>query len=1126
MPKRTDIKKILVIGSGPIVIGQACEFDYSGTQACESLKALGYEVVLVNSNPATIMTDPNIADRTYVEPITADAVAKVIERERPDALLPNMGGQTGLNCAIELDEAGVLSKYGVEVIGCNTESIRIGEDRKLFAEAMEDIGLHICRSGFAYSVADAERIVSELGFPVIIRPSFTLGGAGGGIAYDMDDLRRIVAQGVDLSPEGEVLVEESIQGWKEIEMEVMRDCAGNGIVICSIENLDPMGVHTGDSITVAPVFTLTDREYQKLRDIGIAIIRGVGVDTGGCNIQFAVNPDTGRIIVIEMNPRVSRSSALASKATGFPIAKIATKLALGYTLDEIQNDITQSTPASFEPTIDYVVTKVPRFAFEKFPGADPTLTTSMKSVGEAMALAGNFQESLGKAMRSIDKRHMGFNWDGDKPSEDEVSQLLDAIKVPTEHRYLQIQRALWGGATEEQIFAATKIDPWFIRQFALINETALEVKNAEKLTRKLLKKAKLAGLSDLQIAHLRRLGDEGENTIRELRWSYDLRPVFKTVDTCAAEFDAATPYYYSCYADETELRPRDREAVIILGSGPNRIGQGIEFDYTCVHAVQELGKNYDTIMVNCNPETVSTDYDMSDRLYFEPLTFEDVLEIYEAEKKMGPIKGVIVQLGGQTPLSLAARLKAAGVPILGTTPESIDLAENRELFGEVLKKADMNAPRYGTALSLDEAREAAHAIGYPVLVRPSYVLGGRGMEIVYDDAQLRKYVDRALKEAQADTVVSGRLPSPLLIDKFLQDAVEIDVDALFDGEELYIGGIMEHVEEAGVHSGDAACTLPPSTLSDDQIRRLREGTYAIAKGCGVQGLINVQYAFMANTLYVIEANPRASRTVPFASKATGVALAKAAARIMVGETIQQQRDNGLLLPHGDGGDIHRGQQVAVKESVLPFKRFRTPLGKTVDVLLGPEMRSTGEVMGFDRDFPHAFAKSQLAAYEGGLPTSGNVFISVNDTDKRQLPLFAARLVELGFNIWATEGTASVLRRYGIDSKIVDKISVRMDSDPDDPITTYHAEGSVGKNVVQLIEEGAIDLILNTPNSRGSRSDGYAIRSAAIAADLPQFTTMTEFSAVLMAIEAVRNNDYQIMSIQDHSTQLFELESRD
>ena len=769
-----------------------------------------------------------------------------------------------------------------------------------------------------------------------------MGGLGSGIAHNEEELHRI-ARGIHYSPTDEVLIEEGIEGWKEFELELMRDRNDNVVVVCPIENVDPVGVHTGDSITVAPCFTLTDREYQKLRDIGIAIIRGVGVDTGGCNIQFAVNPDTGRIIVIEMNPRVSRSSALASKATGFPIAKIATKLALGYTLDEIQNDITQSTPASFEPTIDYVVTKVPRFAFEKFPGADPTLTTSMKSVGEPWLSRATSRSRLVRLCAPS----TSVTWastDGDKPSEDEVSQLLDAIKVPTEHRYLQIQRALWGGATEEQIFAATKIDPWFIRQFALINETALEVKNAEKLTRKLLKKAKLAGLSDLQIAHLRRLGDEGENTIRELRWSYDLRPVFKTVDTCAAEFDAATPYYYSCYADETELRPRDREAVIILGSGPNRIGQGIEFDYTCVHAVQELGKNYDTIMVNCNPETVSTDYDMSDRLYFEPLTFEDVLEIYEAEKKMGPVKGVIVQLGGQTPLSLAARLKAAGVPILGTTPESIDLAENRELFGEVLKKAEMNAPRYGTALSLEEAKEAAHRIGYPVLVRPSYVLGGRGMEIVYDDKQLNKYVDRALAEAKADTVVSGRLPSPLLIDKFLQDAIEIDVDALFDGAELYIGGIMEHVEEAGVHSGDAACTLPPSTLSDDQIRRLREGTYAIAKGCHVQGLINVQYAFMANTLYVIEANPRASRTVPFASKATGVALAKAAARIMAGETIADQRANGLLLPKGDGGDIHPGQQVAVKESVLPFKRFRTPVGKTVDILLGPEMRSTGEVM--------------------------------------------------------------------------------------------------------------------------------------------------------------------------------------
>ena len=720
---------------------------------------------------------------------------------------------------------------------------------------------------------------------------------------------------------------------------------------------------------------------------------------------------------------------------------------------------------------------------------------------------------------------MGFSWSGEKPGEQEVAELLEAMKVPTEHRYLQLMRAIWGGATEEQIFAATKIDPWFVKQFMLINDTAMQVRDAETLSPRLLKKAKIAGLSDLQIARLRGLGDAGENTVRELRWNYGLHPVYKTVDTCAAEFDAVTPYYYSCYADETELRKRDRAAVIILGSGPNRIGQGIEFDYTCVHAVQELGKDYDTIMVNCNPETVSTDYDMSDRLYFEPLTFEDVLEIYEAEKKQGPIKGVIVQLGGQTPLSLAARLKSAGVPILGTTPEAIDLAENRELFGEVLRQEHLNAPRFGTALSLEEAREAAHNIGYPVLVRPSYVLGGRGMEIVYDDAQLETYVNRALSEAKADTVVSGRLPSPLLIDKFLQDAIEIDVDALFDGEELYIGGIMEHIEEAGVHSGDAACTLPPSTLSDDQIRRLREATLAIAKGCQVRGLMNVQYAFMANTLYVIEANPRASRTVPFASKATGVALAKAAARIMAGETIEQQRENGLLLPYGDGGDVRLGQQVAVKESVLPFKRFRTPVGKTVDILLGPEMRSTGEVMGFDRDFPHAFAKSQLASYEGGLPTNGNVFISVNDTDKRQLPLFAVRLVELGFEIWATEGTASVLRRYGIESKIVDKIHSRVDTDPEHPIEIQHAAGSVGKNVVELIEEGQIDLILNTPNSRGSRSDGYSIRAAAIAADIPQYTTMTEFSAVLLAIEAVKKNDYEVMSIQEHSRELYELERK-
>ena len=961
MPKRTDIKSVMVIGSGPIVIGQAAEFDYSGTQACRVLREEGIRVILVNSNPATIMTDPEMADATYIEPIATPILEQIIAKERPDALLPTLGGQTALNAAMALGEAGVLKKYNVELIGASLDAIDRGEDRELFKKVVDEAGAESARSEVAHSMKEVDAVAAELGYPLVVRPSFTMGGLGSGIAHDEEELHRIAGAGLHYSPTDEVLLEEGIEGWKEFELELMRDRNDNVVVVCPIENVDPVGVHTGDSITVAPCFTLTDREYQKLRDIGIA---------------------------------------------------------------------------SFEPTIDYVVTKVPRFAFEKFPGADPRLTTSMKSVGEAMALGGNFQESLGKAMRSIDKRHMGFSWDGDKPDEAEVAELLKAITVPTEHRYLQIQRALWGGATERQIFDATKIDPWFVKQLALINQTAMEVRDAEKLTAKLLKKAKLAGLSDLQIAHLRNLGDEGENTIRELRWTYGLRPVYKTVDTCAAEFDAVTPYYYSCYADETELRKRDREAVIILGSGPNRIGQGIEFDYTCVHAVQELGKDYDTIMVNCNPETVSTDYDMSNRLYFEPLTFEDVLEIYEAEKKMGPVKGVIVQLGGQTPLSLAARLKAAGVPILGTTPESIDLAENRELFGEVLRREHMNAPRYGTALSLEEAREAAHNIGYPVLVRPSYVLGGRGMEIVYDDAQLTKYVNRALDEAKADTVVSGRLPSPLLIDKFLQDAIEIDVDALFDGEELYIGGIMEHIEEAGVHSGDAACTLPPSTLSDDQIRRLREGTYAISKGCGVKGLINVQYAFMANTLYVIEA------------------------------------------------------------------------------------------MGFDRDFPHAFAKSQLAAYDGGLPTSGNVFISVNDTDKRQLPLMAVRLVELGFSIWATEGTASVLRRYGIDSKIVDKISTRVDSDPDAAVKVEHAVGGIGKNVVELIEEGKIDMILNTPNSRGSRSDGYSIRAAAIAADLPQFTTMTEFSAVLMAIEAVKHNDYQIMSIQEHAKQLFELESQE
>ncbi|QYN60687.1 carbamoyl-phosphate synthase large subunit [Bifidobacterium asteroides] len=1121
MPKRQDIHSVMVIGSGPIVIGQAAEFDYSGTQACRVLREEGIRVILVNSNPATIMTDPEMADATYIEPIALPFLERIIAKERPDALLPTLGGQTALNAAVELGKAGVLERYGVELIGASLEAIDRGEDRELFKQVVDQAGAESAKSRIAHSLDEAEAVAAELGYPLVVRPSFTMGGLGSGIAHDREELRRIAGAGIHYSPTDEILLEEGIEGWKEYELELMRDRLDNVVVVCPIENVDPVGVHTGDSITVAPVFTLTDREYQRMRDIGIAIIRGVGVDTGGCNIQFAVNPENGRIIVIEMNPRVSRSSALASKATGFPIAKIAVKLALGYTLDEIENDITRSTPASFEPTIDYVVTKIPRFTFEKFPGADTTLTTSMKSVGEAMALAGNFRESLGKAMRSVDKRHMTFSWDGPRPDQAEADQLLKAMRTPTEHRYLQIQRAFWAGATVEQVHQATRIDPWFLEQISMINGLAFQVRQSEVLDEDLLRRAKQSGLSDLQIAHLRGMGDQGEAVVRELRWAFGLHPVYKTVDTCAAEFDAATPYYYSCYADESELRPRQREAVIILGSGPNRIGQGVEFDYTCVHAVQELGKDYDTIMVNCNPETVSTDYDMSDRLYFEPLTFEDVLEIYRAEKAMGPVKGVIVQLGGQTPLSLAARLKAAGVPILGTSPESIDLAENRELFGQVLAKEHLNAPRYGTALSLDEAKEAAHAIGYPVLVRPSYVLGGRGMEIVYDDDQLGTYVDRALEEAKADTVVSGRLPSPLLIDKFLQDAIEIDVDALYDGQELYVGGIMEHVEEAGVHSGDAACTLPPSTLSDDQIHRLRQATLAIAQGCRVQGLINVQYAFMSNTLYVIEANPRASRTVPFASKATGTALAKAAARIMVGESIDQQRASGLLLPVGDGGMVRVGQPVAVKESVLPFKRFRTPVGRTVDILLGPEMRSTGEVMGFDRDFPHAFAKSQLAAYQGGLPTGGVAFLSVNDEDKRQLPMLAARLLEQGFSICATRGTASVLRRYGFDVAVVDKISDGEEQGR--AFTDSDGVRHMGRNPVQLIEDGAIDMILNTPSSRGSRSDGYLIRVAAIAADLPQFTTITEFSAALMAIDVVKKDDYEVMSIQEHAARLLELE---
>ena len=1129
MPKDPRIKKVLVIGSGPIIIGQAAEFDYSGTQACRALKAEGIETVLLNSNPATIMTDPDVADHVYIEPMTLEVVERILDIEKPDSVLPNLGGQMGLNLSMELARSGYLDRTGIRLLACKPETIDRAEDRELFKETMEKLHQPIIPSEVVETLQDALACADRIGYPVIVRPAFTMGGTGGGICETREKLIEIGTNGLRLSPIHQILVEKCIAGWKEIEYEVMRDHKGNVITVCNMENLDPVGIHTGDSVVVAPSQTLTDHEYQMLRTAALDIITELGIE-GGCNCQFALKPDSFDYAVIEVNPRVSRSSALASKATGYPIAKVATKIAIGYTLDEITNDVTGKTCACFEPALDYIVVKYPKWPFDKFVYADKSLGTQMMATGEVMSIGNSFEAAMMKAVSSIE---LGMDTLTHKPFEELTDdEIVAHMYVQDAERVFCVYEALKRGIDHQTIYRITKIDWWFLDKMQHLADLEKGLAKCNGvLTEEQYKTAKKYGFQDKTIKRLAQV-----DTLPVENY----RAGFKMVDTCAAEFSANTPYFYSTYDGDNEaaefIAEKEAEAsakgepkkkkVLVFGSGPIRIGQGIEFDYTCVHAVQELGKDYDTIMVNCNPETVSTDYDMSDRLYFEPLTFEDVLEIYEAEKKTGPVKGVIVQLGGQTPLSLAARLKAAGVPILGTTPESIDLAENRELFGEVLKKAEMNAPRYGTALSLEEAKEAAHRIGYPVLVRPSYVLGGRGMEIVYDDKQLNKYVDRALTEAKADTVVSGRLPSPLLIDKFLQDAIEIDVDALFDGEELYIGGIMEHVEEAGVHSGDAACTLPPSTLSDDQIRRLREGTYAIAKGCHVQGLINVQYAFMANTLYVIEANPRASRTVPFASKATGVALAKAAARIMAGETIADQRANGLLLPKGDGGDIHPGQQVAVKESVLPFKRFRTPVGKTVDILLGPEMRSTGEVMGFDRDFPHAFAKSQLAAYDGGLPTHGNVFISVNDTDKRQLPLIAVRLEELGFKLWATEGTASVLRRYGIESNIVDKISTRVDTDPEAPVEVHHAAGSVGKNVVQLIEEGKIDMILNTPNSRGSRSDGYSIRAAAIAADLPQFTTITEFQAALLAIEAVKHNDYQIMSIQEHSKQLFELERRE
>ncbi|QWW18702.1 carbamoyl-phosphate synthase large subunit [Schaalia sp. 19OD2882] len=1089
MPRRPDLSSVLVIGSGPIVIGQACEFDYSGTQACRVLKEEGLRVVLVNSNPATIMTDPEIADATYVEPITTEVLTAIIDKERPDALLPTLGGQTALNAAVALVEAGVLERYGVELIGANIEAIRAGEDREVFKGVVERCGAEVARSFIAHSMEECHAAAAELGYPLVVRPSFTMGGLGSGFAHTPADLERIAGQGLAASITTEVLLEESILGWKEYELELMRDTADNVVVVCSIENVDPVGVHTGDSTTVAPALTLTDRELQRLRDIGIAVIREVGVDTGGCNIQFAVHPDTGRVIVIEMNPRVSRSSALASKATGFPIAKIAARLATGYTLDEIPNDITGSTPASFEPTLDYVVVKVPRFAFEKFPEADPTLTTSMKAVGEAMAIGRNYTEALQKALRSIDKKGVQFHWNGPAPDAEQTAALVRQAAVPTEGRLVQVQQAIRGGASIEDLFASTAIDPWFLDQMVLLDEVATGLREAPALSRELLLEAKRHGFSDAQIADLRGLS---ETTVREVRAAFEVHPVFKTVDTCAAQFAARTPYHYSSYDEENEVAARRREAVIILGAGPNRIGQGIEFDYSCVHATTALRERFDTVMVNCNPETVSTDYDISDRLYFEPLTLEDVLEVYRAECAAGPVKGVIVQLGGQTPLSLAQDLARAGVPVLGTTPESIALAEDREEFGKVLAEAECPAPAHGVARTPERVLEVAEEVGYPVLVRPSFVLGGRGMEVVNSPEALRDYLDRP----DLDQLFEG---GPLLIDRFLDAAVEIDVDALFDGTELFMGAVMEHIEEAGVHSGDSACVLPPMTLSAREIQRITHSTERIARGVGVRGLINIQFAQLSDTLYVIEANPRASRTVPFASKATGVPLAKAAALIQVGESIASLREQGILPAH-DARELAEGAAIAVKEAVLPFKRFRKADGSVVDTILGPEMRSTGEVMGIDRNFPTAFAKSQSSAF-AELPTQGNVFISIADQDKRAIVFPVRRLLELGFEIYATQGTASVLHRNGIPAAIVRKSS--------------EGRGPNGEpTIVDLINEGVVDMIVNTPQSSSNRHDGYQIRTAATANDKTIVTTLQAFNAVVQAIEVILSGPCSVRSLQE------------